>query len=124
MTRIAEVAREYRVRVDLIRHSGKRRAAQTAEIFARILDLKADIEQSDGINPLDPVEPIGDYLDPASNVMLVGHLPFMERLTSYLTTGRTDHRIFRFQNGGIVCLDREPEAPAWHIKWTLMPRIG
>lgn len=55
--------------------------------------------------------------------MLVGHLPFMERLTSTLITGSSERLVFKFQNGGIVCLDREADQPAWFIKWALMPKI-
>jgi len=56
--------------------------------------------------------------------MLVGHLPFIERLTSYLITGSTDIPVFRFQNGGIVCMDTDPDSRFWFIRWALMPRIG
>ncbi|MCK4450112.1 MAG: hypothetical protein KAX26_05930 [Anaerolineae bacterium] len=39
--------------------------------------------------------------------VLVGHLPFLDRLASLLVTGDADHSIVRFQMGGIVCLVRE-----------------
>lgn len=55
--------------------------------------------------------------------MLVGHLPFMERLTAYLITGSIERPVFRFQNGGIVCLDETPDKQSWVIKWSLMPHI-
>jgi phosphohistidine phosphatase len=51
-------------------------------------------------------------------------LPFMEKLTSYLVVGSDEYPIFKFQNGGIVCLDKEPDSKRWIIKWTLMPNIG
>ena len=53
--------------------------------------------------------------------MLVGHLPFMEKLTSYLVTGNADKTVFKFQNGGIVCLEEDVEKNCRFIKWTLMP---
>jgi phosphohistidine phosphatase len=56
--------------------------------------------------------------------MLVGHLPFMERMTSFLITGSMEMPVFKFQNSGIVCLDKYPATPFWVIKWTLMPNIG
>jgi phosphohistidine phosphatase len=56
--------------------------------------------------------------------MLVGHLPFMERMTAFLITGSIDKPVFKFQNSGIVCLDKDPEAKAWVIRWALMPKIG
>jgi phosphohistidine phosphatase len=122
--RIAGVARGYGVRLAAIRHSGKKRALQTAEIFAAALNPEKGVETMDGINPLDNVAAVAPTLRSDDNVMLVGHLPFMERLTSYLTTGATDRLIFKFQNGGIVCLDQDQDSKSWYIKWTLMPRIG
>jgi phosphohistidine phosphatase len=56
--------------------------------------------------------------------MLVGHLPFMERLTAFLITGSIDRPVFKFQNSGIVRLDKDPETQAWVILWSLMPAIG
>ncbi|MCJ7772188.1 MAG: hypothetical protein MUP22_03525, partial [Desulfobacterales bacterium] len=41
------------------------------------------------------------------DVMLVEHLPFMERLTAYLITGSFEKPVFKFQNIGIVCLDKD-----------------
>jgi phosphohistidine phosphatase len=73
---------------------------------------------------MDDVSPCAASLVSGDELMLVGHLPFMERLTSLLTTGSPEHRVFKFQNSGIVCLDQEPGSPAWFIKWTLMPTIG
>jgi phosphohistidine phosphatase len=56
--------------------------------------------------------------------MLVGHLPFLEKLTSYLVIGSDEKPIFKFQNGGIMCLHKESDSQTWIIKWTLMPNIG
>ena len=77
-----------------------------------------------GLNPLDDVTALVDKIDSRDNIMLVGHLPFMERLTSHLITGSIDDPVFKFQNGGIVCLDRDPDSGSWVIKWALMPKIG
>jgi len=32
--------------------------------------------------------------------------------------------VFRFQNSGIVCLDRDLQTDSGVIVWTLMPKIG
>jgi len=111
------------VRVSAIKHSGKKRAQQTADIFTSSLNPENGVEQRNGLNPLDDVVPLARTLNVRDNVMLVGHLPFMERLTSYLITGNPDRPVLKFQNGGIVCLDQDPNAQVWVIKWTLMPRI-
>jgi phosphohistidine phosphatase len=122
--RISDVAKSYGIHVSSIKHSGKKRARQTSEMFASDLNPEGGVEVSLGMNPLDDVVPFASTLTPNADIMIVGHLPFMERLTSYLTTGSPDNTVFKFQNGGVVCLDKEPDADWWVIKWTLMPNIG
>jgi phosphohistidine phosphatase len=121
---IARVAAGYNVAVKRIHHSVKARARQTAEIFAEALDPAEGVHQIDGIKPMDDVIAMAPGLNPEDALMMVGHLPFMARLTAYLVTGRTEPSVFRFQNSGIVCLDRQPDETNWQIVWTLMPHIG
>lgn len=120
--RIAQVAEGYRIPVSIIRHSEKERAFETARIMAQFLTPERGIEQIDGISPMDPVEAFALSLDARENTMVVGHLPFMERLVGYLVTGNPEQQIFKFQNSGIVCLDKDENG--WFISWTLMPKIG
>ena len=120
---IANVAKGYNIRVSLIKHSGKKRAQQTAEILHQNLNPINGIYPSSGLNPLDDVTKIADKIESDENIMLVGHLPFMERLTSYLVSKNMDLTVFKFQNSGIVCLDKNPDNDLWYIKWTLMPNI-
>ncbi len=122
--RIAGTANNKGVAVSQIRHSVKTRARQTAEIFARALNPKQGIQEIGGIKPMDDVAEAATGLDPAENTMLVGHLPFMERMTAFLITGSIDKPILKFQNSGIVCLDKDPDTQAWVILWALLPKIG
>jgi len=64
-----------------------------------------------------------EIIDSSEDLMLVGHLPFMARLTSYLITVSIDRPVFKFQNGGILCLDKDSDTGSWVIKWALMPKI-
>jgi len=121
---IAEVAKGYGVRIDRLAHSGKKRARQTAEIMGAEIASEAEIQKRAGLKPLDDVTAIADELDSLDNLMLVGHLPFMERLTSHIITGSIEKPVLKFQNGGIVCLEQESDNNAWFIKWTLMPDIS
>ena len=122
--RIAEVAANYGINVSNIKHSVKTRAYKTAEIFASALNPPGGISEVVGLKPMDDVTAFAADIDPAENSMLVGHLPFMERMTSYLVTGSIDRPVFRFQNSGIVCLNKDPDTGSWVIVWTLMPNIG
>lgn len=121
---IAEVAANYAVTVDTILHSGKKRAEQTAEIFAQALKPANGCGVQAGIGPKDDVTVLAAGLLPQSNTMYVGHLPFMEKLVSELVTGTVEYTPFRFQNGGIVCLDQDEGELHWYVKWALMPNIS
>ncbi len=121
---IAGVAKKYGVNVSRIMHSEKKRALQTAEIFASALKPDGGIQEIKGINPLDDVAAFADKIEISDNLMLVGHLPFMQRLTSYLITGSIEKPVFKFHNGSILCMDKNSEAvQTWFIKWALMPHL-
>ncbi len=125
--RIAQVAKGYEIKAGKIVHSGKKRAEQTAAVYHQVLRVNVALEVVSGINPLDDVRPFAKQLNPGGALMVVGHLPFMQRLVSYLTTGSEEIHVYQFQNSGIVCLDAAREADGtlnWFIRWTLNPHIS
>ncbi len=121
---IADVAASYNILPDQINHSGKQRAKETAEIFHNTLNVKKESSLIKGIKPMDNVISFAQTLDGSDNLMIISHLPFLERLTAYMTTGDPEVTVFKFQNGGIVCLDKLPSPYDWVIKWALMPNIS
>ncbi len=121
VTRVARMLSEAGVAVDVIWHSGKARSFQTAEIFAASLNPDAGVKPRDGIGPLDDVEAFAGNLPKYRNEMIVGHLPFMERIVSYLVAGDADGRVVVFQNGGVVRLDWDGERQRWVIGSTVFP---
>jgi phosphohistidine phosphatase len=122
--RIAGVAKDYQINIGHILHSIKTRARKTADIFASALNPSGGVKEVEGLKPMDDVAAFAADLSPDTHTMLVGHLPFMERMTSYLVTGSIDKPVFKCQNSGIVCLDQDPETKSWIIIWTLMPHIA
>lgn len=122
--RIAQIAKGYGVEVARIVHSGKTRARRTAEIFAAALHPSQGTDEAPGLKPLDDVAEYAKRITPQGNVMLVGHLPFMQRMASYLITGTPEKPVLKFQNSGLVCLDYDSQDRSWVIRWTLMPKIG
>jgi len=121
--RMARLTGGYGIEVAGISHSGKKRAQQTADIFAIALEPPQGVSERNGLNPMDDVIPLAREVADLRNHMFVGHLPFMERLTSYLITGSPDRPVCRFQNGGIVCLENDPHTQVWVIKWALVPNM-
>lgn len=125
--RIAQVANGYSIRVEKIVHSGKKRAEQTATVYHDTLSVKAPLEFISGINPMDDVQAFTKSINPEMDLMVVGHMPFMQRFVSYLTMGSEEIRVYQFQNSGIVCLDKSEGTDGkfdWYIKWTLNPNIS
>jgi phosphohistidine phosphatase len=110
--------------VDAIWHSGKPRAQQTAELLRPA--TRADEEAvmlHDGLAPKDAVEPIQRELEQGnSNVMIVGHLPFLGRLAALLLTGNADKEVVAFQFGCVVCLNRD-DAGRWKLEWMMVPKL-
>ena len=109
------------IRVVRVWHSGKRRAAQTAQILAKTVQAKGRNEGIDGISPNDPV---GEFATDADvwdeDTLVVGHLPFMSRLVSLLTTGDADTLLVLYQPGSLVCLERV-DAERWVIIGMIRP---
>lgn len=111
------------LRIGRVRHSGKLRAAQTAEILAEALADKDRIKARDGLAPKDPVEPVArEAAAWDEDVMLVGHMPFMARLAALLVTGDDRHGLMAFRPGSLVCLARD-EADGWSVAWMLRPDL-
>jgi phosphohistidine phosphatase len=109
------------VSVGQIKHSGKTRARQTAEILAKALLNNGKNDAIEGIAPNDPVDPLAESISGLdTNTMIVGHLPFMAKLVSYLITGKDDHSLLTYRPGSIVCLEQDENHP-WQIQWMIRP---
>jgi phosphohistidine phosphatase len=104
------------VRPGRVIHSGKARAAQTAEIWGRLLN--ADVEQGDALAPDDDpatwVERLGPETD---DLLLVGHLPHLARLAGLLLTGPSSRSVIMFRPGGLIAL--EPGDQGWAVSVVL-----
>ena len=110
------------VKVCEIRHSGKPRAEQTANILGRHLGPDHGVVEATRLNPKDDVEALARELDSRdTSLMVVGHLPFLDRLASRLVAGDPTARAVRFTNAGIVCLGRD--AGKWSLEWAVTPQL-
>ena len=116
--RLAAYLRRTGVAVKQIYHSGKTRARQTAELFEKQIGFGRMVERP-GMNPLDSVAEFAQDLE--EDAMYVGHLPFMEKLVSYLTAGDEDAGVVAFSCGGVVCIAHEEGKH--HIEWCIPPSV-
>jgi len=120
--RMAAFAARAGLKVNQVRHSGKRRAEETASILAEHLSPAGGVQAVSGLAPMDDVRPIAQALPKeTAPLMLVGHLPFMDRLAGLLVTGDPNCSVVRFRRGGIVCL--EGAGDDWAVKWVVTPEL-
>ena len=118
--KIAEYFKTLNPEIHVIWQSGKKRARETAEIFARALGIDNRILEHSNLSPNDPIDPVISALEKMhKDVIIIGHLPFLPRLLSYLTTGTDTCQIVKFKNSGIICLERDGEN--WGINWIITP---
>lgn len=118
--KIAEYFRTLNPEIHVIWQSGKKRAKETAEIFARTLGIDNRILEHSNLSPNDPIEPVTAALVKMhKDVIIVGHLPFLPRLLSHLTTGNDRCQIVNFKNSGIICVERNGDN--WGINWIISP---
>jgi phosphohistidine phosphatase len=121
--RIAALLANGGVRVAKVCHSGKTRARQIAELLAARLAPDVTAEALAGINPNDPVEPMADRLRGWSEDALVaGHQPFMGKLVALLIAGRCEPPVVAYQQGSVVCLERDAE-DRWVLAWMVRPEL-
>ncbi len=110
------------VEIDEIIHSEKWRAKQTAQIIAQIAAPDLTLIEKSGLKPNDPIEPLLHEIATFDrNVMLIGHLPFLEKLLTTLTLGTETLCPVDLCGTCVVCL--QGTGHIWQIAWVVSPQL-
>jgi phosphohistidine phosphatase len=123
--RLAAFLAKNGVRVTRVVHSGKLRARDSAAIMLPAMGAGANVDVMEkGLLPSD--SPV--YLTESTNTwredtLIVGHQPFLGRLTSRLLLGAERPVIVEFTPGTAACLARRPVGGAWSLAWVLTPEL-
>ncbi len=121
--RVANFLGDLRVTVELIQHSGKLRAEETAHHLAESIRCSSGPVHAQGLDPNDDPSLMANFLKVyTDDVLIVGHLPHLERLTSLLLTGNPDRRPVAFRNCGVVCLEKN-SGGTWNLVWAIVPDL-
>jgi len=121
--RLAVFLRQAGIRVERVIHSGKLRAAQTAEHLAQAIAPGVEPESSGIISPNDDPRAFDWQSDSWDrDTLVVGHLPFMAKLVSHLVIDDENRSVTAWQTGSMVCLERENSAH-WQINWMIRPEL-
>lgn len=117
------VAEHAGTRPHRIVHSGRLRARQTAEVWARFFP-DVPLEERDGLGPNDDPSIWTERLrTEAEDLVLVGHLPHLRRLAGLLLCGDPDREVVAFTMAGAVCLERDDPTGRWTLRWSLPPDL-
>ena len=102
-------------------HSGKLRAQQTAEIIAERFN-NLPLTAQEGLSPNDEAAVFADRLWTAPECLLVvGHLPFLDKLVSLLLTDSDGRRLVRFSPACAVLLQRAEAS--WFLVAAFRPSL-
>lgn len=107
---------------DRVLHSGKRRAEQTALLLAEGIATGRPVGSAGGLAPRDdPARFTSSLTDDGTQLLVVGHQPFMGCLVSYLLSGDPNRIGVGFEPGSVVCLDQVEGS--WSLRWMLRPEL-
>lgn len=111
------------IEVARVIHSGKLRAAQTADLLAQSVAPLVELETHDRISPNDDPGAIDwQRQTGGADAFVVGHLPYLARLVSLLLGGDPDRPSVAYLPGSVVCLESEAEG-RWRIAWMIRPEL-
>ena len=117
--RVAGEAARRGARPEVVWHSGKLRARQTAEIYWRACNPAAAFSAARGLQPDDPPVWMRDQLTgDARSLMLVGHMPHLPALLLALL-GEGPDTEYGFPLHGCVALEQDGDR--WKELWRIKP---
>ncbi len=116
--RLADLAARSGAKPDVIWHSGKLRARQTAELYWKACNPFAPLTAERGLLPDDPPQWIRDRLaGETRSILVAGHMPYMPRLLAALVGEHGGSRAGTFPLHGCVAL--EVDGDGWKEIWRL-----
>ncbi len=119
---VAALLRPLRLTAEAVWHSGKPRAAQTADALAAGMAVNQGVQARD-LGADDDVQPVRDTLEGSrSDVAIVGHQPFLGKLSGLLVSGSADRPAVRFQYGAVACLEKQDGS--WQVAWMVVPPMA
>ena len=117
---LGRAAAQRGIRPSQIFHSGLLRARQTAEILSQSIGPVEGVRELVGLRPEDdPVIAKAELESSTVSLMLVGHLPHISRLASFLVTGNAEQELVQFAPATVLGLSYENHR--WKILWKLTP---
>lgn len=123
MERLASEAAGRGVRPNVVWHSGKLRARQTAEIFWRACNALAECSATRDLQPTDPPSFMRDRLrHEPRDILIAGHFPHLPGLMALLRGEHSGNVSFPLH--GLVSLATEDDGESWREEFRLLSQDG
>ncbi len=123
---VLERARRAGVRPALILTSPLKRALETAEIAASILEVSGDLVRTNALAPNSSPERVWKEMraQKAEEILLAGHEPLLSTLVAFLLG--CDALMVRMKKGALVCVDADAEGTQPHgvLNWMLISKVA
>jgi phosphohistidine phosphatase len=121
--KVAHFLKRARINIMTIIHSDKKRTQETAEIVQEILNPQAQLVEKNYLGPNDPTEKIVEDISRApGDLMIVGHLPFLDHLISHLILKNEKEIVLSLKTSSVVCLEKDKEHN-WQVIWLISPDL-
>jgi len=110
--------------VDVVYHSAKRRARETAQLVAAKLDPARGTEMRDGLGPDDSAFELAGMIEElAEPALFVSHLPLLDHVAGLLVEGNAGASVVGFSTGEVACLEKTSPGE-WILAWKHRPKAG
>ena len=107
------------MRPQVVWHSGKLRARQTADAFWRVCNALAEFSATRDLQPDDQPTWIADRLrGETRDILIAGHFPYLPRLLTLLLAA-PEQSTTMFPQHGMVALESEDEGKTWKELWRI-----
>ncbi len=118
--RVSRAAAKKGMAASRIFYSDKLRAKQTAEILARNIIPSEGICEINGLGPEDDPSLTKAELEVSGkSLIVVGHLPHLNRLAAMLLNGNSGAQMLDLPTACVVCLSRRKKE--WKVNWIMDP---
>ena len=121
--KISAFAKGLGINVNHVYHSGKKRAMQTGLIFLESIHSDRGLLETDGLAPMDDPAIWHERISRLNeDVMLVGHLPHLAKVSSMMLCGSMETKVLDFDAGSIACLKKSDDN-SWAVDWMMKPGL-
>ncbi len=121
--KVAAFLKPLDLHVGAIWHSTKTRAGETAAILSAAVDAEEGLVERDDLAPNHDINTVRRDIDRAGeDLMVVGHLPFLDHLASKLLAGSDAAETLKFAEGAVACLEGDASAGR-RLVWMVTPDL-